>query len=444
MFKFKFPNFFRFSNSFFLMLILALAIALMFLNPLTLLKNEHADSVTRIYFADNISDAHKQLIDQFNQKYRGTIQVIPVSLPFTKFSTNERKELLARSLRSKTDRIDVFAVDLIWVPRFARWGQPLDQYFTPPELNEIIEPALKSCYYQNQLLASPFYIDIGLMYYRRDLIRTLPDHEQIEQRLKNSITWEDFIRLGERCKVNNRPFYLFPADNYEGLICSFWETLAGQNQSMFHGDSVSLNTPQARKGLQLLVNLVNRYHLTPNVVTRFDEFQCYLYGLENDALFIRGWPGFFKHYRKEYRDSTKFDKYGIAAVPHFENGQPVSALGGWNLMLSKSSTKKAAAVKFMKFVLEQQNQQLMLDLGGYLPVIRNVYHDSSVLGRHPDLSYYYQLLARGTHRPYVVDYTKVSDVVSYYVKAAIKNQVSVTEALETATRMINANKVIIQ
>jgi multiple sugar transport system substrate-binding protein len=32
--------------------------------------------------------------------------------PFQKFSTNERKELLTRSLRSKSDRIDIFSVDL--------------------------------------------------------------------------------------------------------------------------------------------------------------------------------------------------------------------------------------------------------------------------------------------------------------------------------------------
>lgn len=80
----------------------------------------------RIYFADNISIAHEALIKRFNETYRGEIEVIPVNLPFSKFSTNERKELLARSLRSKSDLIDVFAVDLIWVPRFAKWCEPLD------------------------------------------------------------------------------------------------------------------------------------------------------------------------------------------------------------------------------------------------------------------------------------------------------------------------------
>ncbi|MFZ0389012.1 MAG: hypothetical protein WAN36_01025, partial [Calditrichia bacterium] len=59
--------------------------------------------VTRIHFADNISSAHNKLIARFNEEYRGRIQVVPIDLPFSKFSTNERKELLARSLRSKSD-----------------------------------------------------------------------------------------------------------------------------------------------------------------------------------------------------------------------------------------------------------------------------------------------------------------------------------------------------
>ena len=85
-----------------------------------------ADIPARIYFADNISVAHEALIKRFNEIYRGEIEVIPVNLPFSKFSTNERKELLVRSLRSKSDLIDVLAVDLIWVPRFAKWCEPLD------------------------------------------------------------------------------------------------------------------------------------------------------------------------------------------------------------------------------------------------------------------------------------------------------------------------------
>jgi len=84
--------------------------------------------VKKIYYVDNISSAHQKIIDAFNKKYAGQIEVVAINLSFDKFSTNERKELLARYLRNKSDRIDVFAVDQIWVPRFAKWAVPLTAF----------------------------------------------------------------------------------------------------------------------------------------------------------------------------------------------------------------------------------------------------------------------------------------------------------------------------
>ncbi|MCK5075711.1 MAG: hypothetical protein KAR38_05015, partial [Calditrichia bacterium] len=93
------------------------AIIIFYLNKYLNLGDNKEQIATKVYFVDNISDAHVVLIDKFNREYEGEIEIVPVNLPFAKFSTNERKELLARSLRSKNDGIDIFAVDLIWVPR---------------------------------------------------------------------------------------------------------------------------------------------------------------------------------------------------------------------------------------------------------------------------------------------------------------------------------------
>jgi len=91
---------------------------------------------------------------------------------------------------------------------------------------------------------------------------------------------EEFIELKNNNPYIENTFYLFPADNYEGLICSFIECIESQNRLLRNGDSVQLNTPEARKALQLLVDLVHKYHITPPVVTNFDEIQCYNYFLK--------------------------------------------------------------------------------------------------------------------------------------------------------------------
>lgn len=132
-------------------------------------------NVKTIYFVDHISSAHQKVIDLFNERNKSSIRVETINLSFDKFSTNERKELLARYLRSKNNRIDIFSVDQIWVPRFVRWGISLNSLIDSSEVNKIIPNALTTCYYDDSLYAVPLYIDISVMFYRDDLLRKLPD-----------------------------------------------------------------------------------------------------------------------------------------------------------------------------------------------------------------------------------------------------------------------------
>ena len=400
-------------------------------------------SATQIYFVDNISEAHQQLIERFNRQHHGRIEVVPVNLPFTKFSTNERKELLARTLRSKGDRIDIFAVDLIWVPRFARWAQPLDIYFSAHERDRMLDAAMESCSFEEHLVAMPFYIDIGLMYYRRDLLRKLPNADALEAQLRKSITWEAFIALGQQYPGNGSPFYMFAAKNFEGLICSYLEAVMGQKRSIFAGDTVQLYTPESRKALGLLVDMVQTYRFTPPEVVNFDEVQVYRYALAHDALFFRGWPGFKRHFAEPGLEA-KLAEVEVAALPHFQGTAPAAVYGGWNLMISNFSNHKPAAVEFLKFVMREENQALLYETGGYIPVNKALYEDSLFYRDKADLKYYRQLLDNGIHRPFVVNYTQISDIISYYVHLAIKGEIGVDAALKQATRVINAQTVLIR
>ena len=225
----------------------------------------------KVYFADHISLAHEIVIQKFNEKYKGKIEIVPVNLPFNKFSTNERKELLARSLRSKSDRLDLYSVDHIWVPRFAKWSEPLDDYFTAEERMNILTYAFSSCTYESRIVSVPLYIDIGMMYYRRDIIQRLPDADQIEEQLKKSISWNELIRLRDRLHYRGRPFYVFQGNDYEGLVCNYFELLAGKDRQFFAQNTIRLNSQTARSALQQLVDFVNTENISPASVVDFDE-----------------------------------------------------------------------------------------------------------------------------------------------------------------------------
>jgi multiple sugar transport system substrate-binding protein len=400
--------------------------------------------VHKVYFADHISPAHKAVIDKFNEKYRGRIEVVPVDLPFSKFSTNERKELLARSLRSKSDRLDVFSVDYIWTSRFAKWCEDLDPYFNTTARNEIIPPSIQSCISNGKLVAMPIYIDIGMMYYRKDIIERLPNHIEIEKKLKNSITWDELLALRHPLGYDHKPYYIFQANDFEGLVCNYFEIAKSIDKNFLKDNKIDLTCPAAKKALQMLVDFVHKEKISPKEVVEFDENKSYYYMLDNDAVFVRGWPNFLEGFQKTYPDSKKFEHIERAALPHVTNGTVTSVYGGWNLMVSKFSTKKEYAIEFIRFLQTEEAQHLMFEMGGYIPVNRHIYTDTVYLNRHPDLVYYRKLVDHGFHRPILEDYTKISDIIAHYVYLAIKGEISVDDALSKATQMIMSKKVLLK
>ncbi len=405
-------------------------------------NNNLNSNVTKIYFADNISSAHKEVIELFNKLNRGHIEVVPINLPFEKFSTNDRKELLARYFRSKSDRIDVFSVDQIWVPRFARWAVPLERYFPDSSRTSLLKYALNTCYYNDTLIAVPLYIDIALMYYRKDIIDRLKDSDLIEDKLKQSITWQDLIELNNRFK--DSPFFVFQGDDYEGLICIYSEILANMHGELMKNDSLLIKSPQAEKALQFLIDLINKYKISPKEVLRFKEDDSYKYYLQNNGIFLRGWKGLFKNNLMGRKYMYLKDVVDVVPTPHIKGAKPASVFGGWNLMVSKYSSKVRESIKFIKFLSGETAQKILFEHGGFIPVNNIIYHDSLYLQNNPDLLNDIQLVKNGIYRPFSERYTHISDILSYYINLSLKGDLSPHNALHKAYDKINSKSILLK
>lgn len=407
------------------------------------IENNSNRKLATIYYVDHISTAHQKVIDIFNKKYEGQIKVETINLSFEKFSTNERKELLARYLRSKSSRIDIFSVDQIWVPRFARWGVPIQNYLDSNAVSSLIPNALQTCYFKDTLLAVPLYIDIAVMFYRDDLLKKLPDYNSIVNELSKSITWENFIKLRQRINSQN-PFYTFQADDYEGLLCTFTELMAGQNKLIADKEgNIFINTPEGKKSLQLLVDLIYKYKVSPEEVTYLKENESFKFFAEHNGYFLRSWSSMFDD-EVEYLTDEMRKNLEMAPVPHFENTKPVSVYGGWNLMISKFSGKIPEVIKFVKFLMSEESQKIMFEEGGYLPTNLNVYNDSDFTSKHKEIIFFKNLFKTGVHRPFIEGYTNVSDVLSYYLNSSMKGEIKVEEALRQAEKKILEKSIMVK
>jgi len=400
----------------------------------------------KVYYVDNISEAHQIIIDMFNEKYKGEIEVVPINLPFYQFTTNDRKEILTRSLRSRSDVIDVFAVDLIWIQRFAKWGSNLDTSIDYSTLSHVNNKALEICYQDGHIVAMPLFLDIGVLYYRKDILYELPDGKEIEKRLKKSMTWDEFRELGKRFKLLGKPypFYLFVGGDYEGMICCFHDMLTNEeSDSMFLGNKINLNTASAVRVLRDLVDFIYKYKFTPLEVTKFDEYASYAYANEKDAVTLRAWLGYDKQYKGLLSDTSKIRLFGIAPLPHYKHSNTSAVLGGWCLMVSKYSPRQEEALKFVKFMFDVESQKLLYEYGGYLPVNMKVYSDSAYIKSYPELLQWLELLKWGRHRPQLSNYTRISEIMARAFHRVLRKEISVESALKLATTQINEEKVIL-
>jgi multiple sugar transport system substrate-binding protein len=404
---------------------------------------EDSPIARKVYFADNISPAHLDAIERFNREHAGRIEVVPVSLPFSKFSTNERKELLARSLRNKSDRIDIFSVDLIWVPRFSKWSEPMTAKFDSLARKTILPFALESCEYGDTLVAVPLYVDIGLMYYRSDLVRKLPDADSVEERLRRSMTWDEFLALGKRLGLPPGTLFAFQGDEYEGALCNYFEFLVGRDSLFFRRDSLDFESPAARQALQDMVDLVYRYRVSPVRVTELDEIRSYQFTLTEGIFAVRGWPNFLESFNATRPDTRPLlSQLRRAALPHPAGGRASCVYGGWNLMVTRNSANKAEAMEFIKFLQREDTQKRFFEIGGYLPTSASVYLDSAYMAKNPVLAYYRQLLDRGFHRPALPAYTQMSDILSHGIHRALLREVSAADALQEAARQMRETHVL--
>jgi multiple sugar transport system substrate-binding protein len=190
----------------------------------------------------------------------------------------------------------------------------------------------------------------------------------------------------------------------------------------------------------MMVDLVNKYDISPREVTVSREKETYEMFLRNDILFLRGWPAFLNEYpnlvlRKDLRGQIE-----MVPTPHFKSGKPASVFGGWNLMVSRFSPNVEEAVIFIKYLLSREAQEILFKEGGYIPINQSIY-EGKVNER---LKFYERIIASGVHRPFLENYTKISDIIVAFLNKAIKEELTVDQALNNAAENITKDNIAIK
>jgi multiple sugar transport system substrate-binding protein len=368
----------------------------------------------------------RALLDRFEREHPG-ITVRDEILPA---STDAQHQYYVINLEAGSSDFDVLSMDVIWVPEFAHagWLRDVGHLFAPGERAAFFPGPMQAVTVEGGTYAVPWYIDAGVLYYRKDLLR--------KHQLPVPATWGELVEAAQTVMRQEPGLYgfLWQGKQYEGLICNALEYIWSNGGDVLEGSRPMLDSSADIEAVGFMHDLISAYHVTPEfVTTSIEEPTRQLFG-SGKALFLRNWPYAWNIFEKE--GSAVKGKVGIAPLPAFPGHQSASTLGGWQLGVNRYSRRAGDAEKLVQFLTSPAAQKTLALAIGYKPARKSLYKDPDLLREQPFIASLYGIFLQARPRPVTPYYMMMTQVMQPEISAAITGIKTPAAALASAQKQV--------
>ncbi|HEY9389585.1 MAG TPA: ABC transporter substrate-binding protein [Mycobacteriales bacterium] len=355
----------------------------------------------------------QKLLDQWNTAHPSE----KVTMVELSESADDQRNAMVQNFQAKSSRFDVVNADVVWTAEFAArgWIAPLDGKV---DTSALLPATVATATYNGKLYAAPYASDGGMLYYRKDLVPTPPK------------TWDELKADCAVAKQNNMGCYAGQFAQYEGLTVNVSEAInsAGGDIVKNSGKDVTVDSAEAKKGLQFLVDGFQQGYIPKEAITYQEEegrraFQ------QGHLLFLRNWPYVYNLAKAPGKDSVVQDKFAVAPLPG-PNGPGSSTLGGHNLALSSFSKHQQSAIDWMKFMESTDIQRQLLTELSNAPVVASLYDDPQLQQQVPYLATLKASILNAKTRPVTPVYNEVTLAIEKNSYEALQGKKSVDDALK--------------
>jgi multiple sugar transport system substrate-binding protein len=366
----------------------------------------------------------RDLLDRF-EKEQG-IRVVDETLPA---SSDVQHQYFITTLEGGASDLDVLSMDVIWVPEFSRAGWLLDLSEAIPlaDRQDFFPSALEACTYRGRLFGVPWYIDGGVLYYRKDL---LDKHRLEVPRTYPELADTALAVLAGEARPDLYGF-LWQGKQYEGLVCVAMEVLSSFGGQVLEDGRVTIDSAEARAALRFLRELLTRGASPPLVTTADEETTRTLFG-SGRAVFLRNWVYAWNLFQAE--GSSVRGKVGLTRIPPGPLDAGGATLGGWQLGVSRYSANPEKALALVSFLTRPDSQAYLTRTVGYRPSRRSLYRDAGLLAELPVLSSLLPILESARPRPVTPLYPALSQTLQSEFSAIVAGVKDVDAALADARR----------
>lgn len=347
----------------------------------------------------------EDIANQWNELHPNGPRVWVERLPET---ADDQHQLLALELNAELSSFDILELDVIWTAEFAENGWLVDLEDLRSDIERVSLPGpVQTAVWDGKLWAAPYTTDAGLLYYRRDLVEEPP------------ATWQQLVEVGRGGAEQGLAPFVADGAQYEGLVVQYLEYFWGAGGEMLDADGQSvLFTPDpgapAHRAAEFMQEAFRTGLYAPgfNTMTLDDARDVFQSG---QAVFMRSWPYVYRP-MNDNPDSPVAGKVGIAALPTFAGADPVTALGGHNLGVSRFSDDIPAAQEFVRFVsTSREVQRGLAERHSMAPTLKAAYTE---LAGDPLIALLADVLPTARPRPATPEWNTISEEMQQQIYAA--------------------------
>jgi multiple sugar transport system substrate-binding protein len=354
---------------------------------------------------------------------------IRVEIRATPDAADQRRQLYVQWLNARTSEPDVLQLDVVWTPEFAAagWIASLDR-FAPP-LDELFPAAVAPHRWQGSLFALPWFVDVGMLYRRTDLVPRAPRD------------LDDLMQLAGDAMVGNRvPFGLvWQGARYEGLVTTFVEYLGAFGGAILDAEGrVVVDSAAAVRALTFMRDAIYATHVVPAAVLTWQEEQTRFAFQNGQSAFMRNWPYAYA-LLEDGSQSRVAGRLAVAPMPAAAGGSPTATLGGSALAINAHSDQAEEAYLLIEYLLQPAQMIERAQIAGQYPPRPALYHGRELAAALPiPPADALAVIERATPRPVTPVYTELSELLQVSLHRALTQQQLPQAALQEAAAAMRA------
>ncbi len=295
----------------------------------------------------------KEIAENFEAETGHTVNFVQV--PY-----NGVYDKLTAEMAAGGGSYDIATIDVVWLPRFAEFAEPIDELFTDEVKADLFDTLIQDAQFNGHFVGMPQWANAEILFYRKDLFNDPQEKADFKAEygyeLKPPQTWQEYIDAAKfftRDADGDGQKDMYGTDVKGAFSYEYTAHVlqAGSEGVVLDSEgNVIVDNKAHLDALKFYSGLHREHDVTPDSVVEIDWAQ-------SQQLFYQGRTAMMEFFAHAYRmvpENAKIDMEDVGVAPMISGpGGRASIPAPWYNIIPKSSEHKDVAKQFIQYAFEQ-------------------------------------------------------------------------------------------